>query len=871
MRPTEAPHDRPTATDTPPPRAAIARAPSRRLRGWAAAALVGLLAACGGGGGGGDSGGGPPPVGGPDYFPLALGDRWITRESSTVGQIVTRVTDVQASGGGQAVTLTQFTADGQRTEIRLRRDADGIYLLPGADAPPYLRNLGPLLQMKLPLREGETTPQITAALVDLGEDLDGDGRSETAQISSSITVVGLVPVTLPEIGTLTNVAHLRTTLTLAVTLSLSGQTESVVTRADDYYAPDIGPVRSVVTIDGLGQVLSEEALGYAVGPRRSETRRPLPVLQTPQPGSTVQPAATIEVFFDEVLDAYGLEIAPPVLRRADGLVAPGRFVLTDGQRLTFIADGPVPSGTYTVLFGEGVTDLYGNPPDMPPWTFTLDGDAPRLVTASLANGATGVPLDAEILVTFSEPVVPEVAGFTLDTLGFSGGYNLVPEVASGDGRTLRLVRTVPLNYATTYRLTITPDLRDPVGNRLGAPVVIDFTTEAGRFAAATPLPLASPVVASQVADLTGDGRGDLLVATRFAGAPESDLRLLLYPAQPDGSLGTPRELPAEAAADCPVVALAVADLDADGRQDVLAQRGDCGLRLLRQAGDGSFVVAWDDASLRMEQLADVDGDGRPDLVTRVLDMVRLHRGLAGGGFGPAVEHPLGGARQIDIADLDGDGRADIVGAGDGLWLIRQRPDGGFAAPETLALAPEARAGGVAAGDLDGDGRADLVYALSTAGDNGRLAWRLQRPDGSLGPEQQLPSPTRPSVVRLADLDGDGRLDVVMALDGTGLLAVFMQRSDGTLAPYEYHVVPAIAFPTPGQLTIGDFSGDGRPDVLLGNSVLRQHPPQGTGARRSPQAAAGTTTAPPPAKGASAALRAALEALRRPAPAAPGGT
>lgn len=801
-----------------------------RLRAWMAAGLVGLgglLSACGGGGGGTDAGGGPPAGGGTEYFPLALGDRWISREPSTVGFITTRVTGVQASGSTQAVTLTQFTIDGQRREIQLRRDAGGIYLLPGADDPVYLRQLGPLLQMKLPLREGETYPQIQATNVDLGEDLDGDGRNEVAQLSSSITVLGLGPVTLPDIGTLANVALLRTTLTLAVTLSRNGETQTVVTRSDDHYAPEIGPVKSVVTIEGVGVLLNEEAVGYAVGTRRSETRRPLPSLQTPVAGAAQQPDRSISVFFDEPLDAYGFEIAPPVLRRADGLVAPGRFELTDNaQRLTFVAEGRMPSGVYTAEFGAGVTDVYGNAPDLPAWTFTVDGDAPRLLSSSLASGATGVPLDVEILLSFDEPVLPEVVAFTIDRAGQTGGYSLQPERASDDGRTIRLVRGVPLQYATGYRLTVTTALRDPVGNVLAAPVVIDFTTEAGRFGAATPLPLASPVVAAQVADLGGDGRGDLLVATLFGAAPATDYRVLLYAAQADGSLGTPRELPAGADIGCRPFAVAVADLDADGRRDVLVWREQCGLRLLRQAADGSFDIAWDDPALTMQHLADIDGDGYPDLVALVAGAVRLHLGLAGTRFGPAIDLAVSGVQQIELGDVDGDGRMDIVGAGDRLVVMRQLAGGGFAAPQVLALDGGASVGGVGVGDIDGDGRADLVYSLRSSSSTGSLAWRLQRADGSLGAAQTLPAPPAPSALKLADLDGDGRLDVVLGFDGTGLLAVYRQGAGGLLAPYEPYEVPQDVFLMPGELTVGDVSGDGRPDLLVNNHLLLQVPPAG---------------------------------------------
>lgn len=821
--------------------------------------MVALLSACGGGGGAGDDGGGGPPAGTTtEYFPMALGDRWISRDTYTVGFITTRVTAVQTTGSTQDIELTRFTVDGQRTPIRLRRDAGGIYLLPNDDDPAYLRNLGPLLQMKLPVREGESYTQIPMTRIDLGQDLDGDNRNEVADISASTLVVGLLPVTLPDIGTLTNVAHLRTTLTLKVILSRDGQEQTVVTRSDDYYAPDIGPVKSDVTADGIGQLVFEEAIGYGVGTRRSETRPPVATQQTPAVGSASSPGTLIEIFFDEDLDAFALELAPPVLRRADGLIAPGRFELSNGRRLTFVRQGTVPSGVYTVDFAGGVSDVYGNVTALPAWTFTLDGDGPQLLSTSLANGATNVPLDLEILVTFSEPVVPDASAFTIGPAGFSGNYSLAPEIASADGRTLRLVRTDALNYATAYELTITASARDAVGNNVDTSSVIRFTTEAGRFAPAAALPVTSPVGSSAVADLTGDGRGDLVVATGFGNAADTDFRVLLLPALSDGSLGTPRELPSGSTINCRPFTVAVADMNADGRRDVLVWRENCGVRLMQQAADGSFDVAWDDASLDMERLVDVDGDGRPDIVSRGSGVVRLNLGLPDGRFGPALELPTPNSTAFTVADTNGDGLKDIVGVGDSIAVLRQRAGGSFAAAEVLAFGSGRTSTGVAVGDINGDGRADVVFSLQNGSLTEHLAWQLQQADGTLGAIQLTPSPARPSAVELADLDGDGRLDVVLGHDTTGLLSVALQRSDGKLGPFESFLLPTQSFLQQKDLVVGDFSGDGRPDVLVDSLAYRQLAPPSGSARRGPQAAKPTP------------LTASIEALRGPSAASPPG-
>ena len=85
--------------------------------------------------------------------------------------------------------------------------------------------------------------------------------------------------------------------------------------------------------------------------------------------------------------------------------------------------------------------------------------------------------------------------------------------------------------------------------------------------------------------------------------------------------------------------------------------------------------------------------------------------------------------------------------------------------------------GLAMGDLDGDGLDDVVFADSEAG---RLRIFLQRPDGSFAEADEKQEPAIGSIgqcIRLADLDGDGRLDVVVSKT-YGVVAARESAADG---------------------------------------------------------------------------------------------
>ncbi|WP_404420946.1 FG-GAP repeat domain-containing protein [Nibricoccus sp. IMCC34717] len=195
--------------------------------------------------------------------------------------------------------------------------------------------------------------------------------------------------------------------------------------------------------------------------------------------------------------------------------------------------------------------------------------------------------------------------------------------------------------------------------------------------------------------------------------------------------------------------------------------------------------------------------------------------------GPLVVKLDWGTRALQSVDVDGDGLRDLVvvnGDKSAIDILYQNRGG--AAPLNRILesnrwepqvedAPFRKASvttnttvyDLACGDLNGDGRPDLIYT----GEPDALTVRYQKKDGSWT-EQRIPDAPAPSQgvgsTRLADLDGDGKLDYVML--GQKELAVFRQQADGTLGVPERY---ALAEDGCYGLEIVDVDQDGRPDLL----------------------------------------------------------
>ncbi len=198
--------------------------------------------------------------------------------------------------------------------------------------------------------------------------------------------------------------------------------------------------------------------------------------------------------------------------------------------------------------------------------------------------------------------------------------------------------------------------------------------------------------------------------------------------------------------------------------------------------------------------------------------------VIGGGDGGAAHLPLGTIafapatvltgtvrpEGIAAADLDGDGRVDLVAAsnaGQALVLYARDATGGFLPGkglDTVGVAPA----GVAVGQLDGKQGPDIVTGVADGVD-----YFLSTGGGGFAAQPPLAGPSTLQVP-LADLDGDGDLDL-FAPDSTSNLAhVFLGDGKGGFTAHGQ----ASYFTNAQFVALGSLDGDGRPDVVLANST-----------------------------------------------------
>lgn len=219
-------------------------------------------------------------------------------------------------------------------------------------------------------------------------------------------------------------------------------------------------------------------------------------------------------------------------------------------------------------------------------------------------------------------------------------------------------------------------------------------------------------------------------------------------------------------------------------------------------------------------IGDVNGDGRPDLVSanKGSNTVSVLLGNGDGTFQTQSAYAAGDSpNAVGVGDVNGDGRLDIVAGGIGVAggtvVLLGNGDGTFQPPASYAS--PLWTDFMVLADLNGDGRSDVVQMTNYQG----VTVMLGNADGSLQALPTILNEFRGDAgvhsLAVGDLNGDGRPDLVVG-QWDYKVSILLGNGDGTFQAQHNYTTPYYVDPT---VAIGDVNGEGRPDVAGGNQLF----------------------------------------------------
>ncbi|MBB3057753.1 photosystem II stability/assembly factor-like uncharacterized protein [Mucilaginibacter gotjawali] len=508
-----------------------------------------------------------------------------------------------------------------------------------------------------------------------------------------------------------------------------------------------------------------------------------------------------------------------------GVAAASFNVISDTQITAVLGKGS--SGTVTVTNPGGTGSITG-------FTQTPVIDS---FTPSAGAGGTIISINGSGFSTVTALTIGGVAAqsFVADSAGH------ITAVAGAGGTGVITITTPSGNYSSTATFTYYYPPAVTSFAPLNGPAGATITVNGGHFSAAASdnavyfggVPatvLSATPTALKVTVPAGATYGFITVQTRnLAGVS----RLPFTVTFPNGGVLDAYSFPAATKKIAPNAGTSpiVADIDGDGKPDILTRNstGINGFSVQLNTGTpGNFSYTQqniDGMNAYAFALADLDGDGLPELLTtdNTTNNVVIYHNISTPGhvaFGDTFSFTPTSfstfSMAIAAADLDGDGKPDIVVTNSNglneIDLYRNTSQPGKLSFDT-AFPLGGTADSFTIADFDGDGKPDLLATFGN-NSNGIDMLRNTSTPGNFSFDR-VPDvfPANPYPICAGDIDGDGKLDVIILDRQSNYIDVY--RNLSTPGKVAFSTLATYAVPAwPVNAMMADFDGDGKPDIAV---------------------------------------------------------
>jgi len=318
-----------------------------------------------------------------------------------------------------------------------------------------------------------------------------------------------------------------------------------------------------------------------------------------------------------------------------------------------------------------------------------------------------------------------------------------------------------------------------------------------------------------VADLNGDGKLDLVTSNQNG-------EVSVFLGNGDGTFQAERDY-VMGSTNADLTSITAVDLNRDGKLDlVVCDVGTAQVVVVLGNGDGTFgTPAFYSTNGNLPEnlvIGDFNADGVVDIAVTNLNSntIAVLLGNGDGTLKPGITSAASFAPlYLAAGDFNKDGKLDLVVTSEDesyISVMLGNGDGTFRQPVTYAAGINPWT--ILTADFNNDGNLDVAVINYNDAVTNTVSVFLGNGDGTLKPYVQFDVGQSPSQMATSDLDGDGKLDLLVINEqGNPTLSVLFGNGDGTFQPQ-------VVFPLQGYAAIvpGDFNGDGRLDLAIADRV-----------------------------------------------------
>ncbi len=330
-----------------------------------------------------------------------------------------------------------------------------------------------------------------------------------------------------------------------------------------------------------------------------------------------------------------------------------------------------------------------------------------------------------------------------------------------------------------------------------------------------------------IGDINSDGKKDVVLATGFYNNPTNDNKVFVFLQNSNGSLNPPVQYTPSTFFTSDIESIDVADVNEDGKDDVVIGRRYNGIEVLLQNDSGTLdpSVLYDSPNSYKIKVGDFDSDGLNDVAGISWGSCRADiflQDLFGElNFENAYDVYYAGYNDLDTGDVNGDGLTDLIVmsgqsyAYDNFGILIQNQSGTFNSAAYFDLGFDVNTSGVAVGDINNDFLDDVVVTYGGNSPNSSIGCFYQNGEPSLlSPPISIASYDIPESVVIGDMNLDGLSDVVVVHGGWNRVGVYLQNQSGLLETEVLYPISYASHYNPHGLAVGDINGDGSNDIVI---------------------------------------------------------